>query len=85
MTRKRFIKLAMSHGMPRNEARRYAEEINQSNVPYRFAYSIAFFEVRFGPVLRAIGMSIAETIKRLNETDMNFKEFMEKVKQEESK
>lgn len=84
MTRKRFIKLAMSHGMPRNEARRYAEDLNQSNVPYRFAYNLIFFEVRFGPALKAVAMSAAETIKHLNEMDMSFKAFVEKIKQEES-
>ena len=84
MTRKRFIKLAMSHGMPRNEALQCAKDINQSNVPYRFAYCLIFFEAHFAPILEAISMSVAEAIKHLNETSIGFKEFMEKVKQEES-
>lgn len=84
MTRKRFVKLAMSHGMPRNEARQCAEDLNQLNVPYRFAYSLIFFKARFGPALKAIAMSAAETITYLNEMDIGFKEFVEKVKQEES-
>lgn len=82
MTRKRFIKLAMSHGMSRNEAQRNAECLNKSNVPYRFAYNLMFFEVRFGAFLKAMGTCAQELAYKLNECGMSLREFIEKVKLE---
>lgn len=38
MTRKRFIKLLMSHGISRNEAVKTAAEYNSRNIPYETAY-----------------------------------------------
>ena len=38
MTRKRFIKLLMSHGISRNEAVKKAAEYNSRNLPYKLAY-----------------------------------------------
>lgn len=39
MTRKRFIKLLMSHGIKRNEAVKKAADYNSRNVPYETAYA----------------------------------------------
>ena len=39
MTRKRFIKLLMSHGISRNKAVEIAADYNSRNVPYERAYS----------------------------------------------
>lgn len=38
MTRKRFIKLLMSHGISRNKAVKIAADYNSRNVPYETAY-----------------------------------------------
>lgn len=38
MTRKRLIKLLMSHGISRNEAVKIAAEYNSLNIPYETAY-----------------------------------------------
>ena len=38
MTRKRFIKLLMSHGASRNEAVELANYYNRRNIPYKRAY-----------------------------------------------
>ena len=38
MTRKRFIKLLMSHGVSRNEAVHLANYYNRRNIPYMKAY-----------------------------------------------
>ena len=38
MTRKRFIKLLMSHDISRNEAVKIAADYNSRNVPYETAY-----------------------------------------------
>lgn len=38
MTRKRFIKLLMSHGISRNEAVKIAADYNSRNIPYKTAY-----------------------------------------------
>lgn len=38
MTRKRFIKLLMSHGISRNKAVEIAADYNSRNVPYKKAY-----------------------------------------------
>lgn len=39
MTRKRFIKLLMSHGISRNEAVKIAADYNSRNIPYKTAYA----------------------------------------------
>ena len=39
MTRKRFIKLLMSHGISRNEAVKIAADYNSRNIPYDTAYA----------------------------------------------
>ena len=39
MTRKRFIKLLMSHGISRNKAVKIAAEYNSQNIPYDTAYA----------------------------------------------
>lgn len=38
MTRKRFIKLLMSHGISRNKAVKIAADYNSRNIPYETAY-----------------------------------------------
>lgn len=38
MSRKRFIKLLMSHGVSRNEAVQLANHYNRYNIPYKIAY-----------------------------------------------
>ena len=42
MTRKRFIKLAMSQGMSRNEAQRSAAFLNRSRCPYGISFHLMF-------------------------------------------
>ena len=43
MTRKRFIKLLMSHGISRNKAVEIAADYNSRNVPYEIAYKKLIF------------------------------------------
>lgn len=43
MTRKRFIKLLISYGIPRNEAVKIAADYNSRNIPYEIAYKRLIF------------------------------------------
>lgn len=56
MSRKRFIKLLMSYGIPRNSAVKIAADYNSRNVPYEIAYKRLIF-VRLASKLKisAIG------------------------------
>lgn len=42
MSRKRFIKLLMSHRYPRNEARAMAEAARREHIPYNTGYLMSF-------------------------------------------
>lgn len=42
MTRKRFIKLAMSHGISRNEAQRSAVFLYKNRCPYSISFHLMF-------------------------------------------
>jgi hypothetical protein len=46
MTKKRFIKLLMARGMPRNTAQRLARMCNRSGISYIFMFSV-YKGVRF--------------------------------------
>lgn len=80
MTRKRFIKLLMSHGIPRNKAVKIAADYNSRNVPYDKAYSRFMFS-RIGSAFRKVNKSFAaistaacicgSTIKRATQSITN--------------
>lgn len=77
MTRKRFIKLAMSHGMSRNEAQRTAVFLYKRKTPYDISYYLMF------RLEWKIDWSDQEgKLYKLNGT---FYEFNERIKQEEIK
>lgn len=74
MTRKRFIKLAMSQGMSRNRAVELAAYYNFANVPYESAY-YRFMPtfimqnnfIRLGKAFGKMGVSLSTTTLRLKE------------------
>lgn len=77
MTRKRFIKLLMSHGKQRNEAQAMAFYYNLRNTPYAKAYSdfltkhsLSLAFRRFGECANKAGISLS----LLNRSFNNFKE-----------
>ena len=67
MSRKRFIKLLMSHGYSRNEAVHISD---LSKTPY-VSYQQYYESVRLGLSLKKIGISINRFSKRLAEMAKN--------------
>lgn len=77
MTRKRFIKLLMSRGEPRNRARAIAFLVNANGKPYKKAYATYLLKTSFAratttlaKTLYDFGNSVAEcsqSIKKLAE------------------
>lgn len=61
MTRKRFIKLLMSYGIPRNKAVEYANYYNRRNISYERAYKSLIF-VRLASRLK---MSVFRVLRKL--------------------
>ena len=46
MNRRRFVKICMGSGMPRNTAVAFAEQLRDYNVPYAEAQNIRFFRTQ---------------------------------------
>ena len=64
MTRKRFIKLLMSHGIPRNKAVEMAADYNSRNVPYEIAYERLIF-VRLAYKIKRCAIGVLRHLKYL--------------------
>lgn len=58
MTRKRFIKLLMSHGETLYSARAIAFMCNASNVPYKEAYSEYLLKTSFKRMSRNLSLTL---------------------------
>ena len=68
MTRKRFIKLVMSYGIPRNDAVEIAADYNSRNIPYERAYekykrlmAVRLFSKRMSSALGVMGRILTGT------------------------
>ena len=82
MTKKRFIKLLMSHGESINRARAIAFLYNSNNIPYKEAYyeylircglKNAFSQltkamVKLGESVKTIGISLEKLTEVMNDT-----------------
>lgn len=66
MTRKRFIKLAMSQGVSRNVVVGLAEYYNRRNIPYKNAYCSFLIRVGVSNSFKRLGEAIGKTGESLS-------------------
>lgn len=85
MTRKRFIKLLMSKGVPRNIARCEAEHQSKNQEPYCLAYHCLTFDLRFASALVTAATQAVIMVKKFDEMSNAFHEAMQIYKQEKLK
>lgn len=81
MTRKRFIKLLMSHGETLYSARAIAFMYNVNNVPYKEAYSEYLLKTSFKRMarkvslaFRGLGSNIQSVVQAFNRLAFSMKE-----------
>lgn len=77
MTRKRFIKLLMSRGVPRNRARAIAFLYNASGTPYKKAYSNYLLKTSFKSAISNLTKAIVTFSDKLNKTTKSFNKLAE--------
>ena len=65
MTRKRFVKLLMSHGETPKSARTIALLYQSNKMPYKKAYSDYLFKTSFKRAMSRMAMSAAEATKSI--------------------
>lgn len=76
MTKKRFVKLMMAHGIQRNEACKIAITYSSQNISYSYAYMDYFLKSSF----RSIGETFRRFYEELKEVILNFNAMKEGLK-----
>lgn len=78
MTKKRFVKLMMAHGIQRNEACKIAITYSSQNISYSYAYMDYFLKSSF----RSIGEAFRKFSEELKEMILSFNATKEGLKNE---
>ena len=73
MTRKRFIKMMMSYGIQRNQARKIANIAHSLGIPYGRANQMLQF-------LKCLGEYLSRAVDSLKQVTYSLKQFREAVK-----
>lgn len=66
MTRKRFTKLLMSWGVPRNIAQREAKHQSNNRIPYCFAYHCLTLDLQLASALLAAATQATIALKEIS-------------------
>lgn len=90
MTRKRFIKLVMSHGVSRNRAIKIAKAFNANNVPYERAYRLfksvfllsSHIVNKFSELSKSLSYVTAQASVALKDIAHKFKEVTRTINEE---
>ncbi len=80
MTRKRFIKLVMSHGVSRNKAQEMARAFNSKNLPYEKAYRCFMLTYGVRKGFRELSMATSNFAARVRKTMAAFVRLSEAIK-----
>lgn len=80
MTRKRFIKLLMSHGEQIHRAQAIAFLYNSRGIPYREAYADYYVKTSLTLALRSVSNSIVSVSNSFREMVSAFNEFAKAVR-----
>lgn len=80
MTKKRFIKLLMSTGVQKTEARKIASSYNSRKIPYSEAFSDYLIKEKLVKSFSKLGKAAVKFGEDLNKLTESFKKFAEVVK-----
>ena len=76
MTKKRFVKLMMAHGIQRNEACKIATTYSSQNISYSYAYMDYFLKSSF----RSIGEAFRKFSEEMKEMILSVEAMKEALK-----
>ncbi len=80
MTRKRFVKLLMSHGITRNEAHKTANRYNARNFSYKRAYRNFLLVHGFKQGFKKVSEAFKIASSSIRQASASFDELMEAYK-----